>query len=72
MVIGVVLVVLEVVLAVLEVTGPQVSLVNFQTRLSLRLDLYSPAPPIQTSTLGSGRYCHERSVKNPSPKMGGE
>ena len=42
-----VLVVLEVVLVVLEVTGPQVSLVKFQTSLSLRPDLYSTAPPMQ-------------------------
>ena len=46
MVLAVVLVVLEVVLVVLEVTGPQVSWVKFQTRLSLRPDLYSPASPI--------------------------
>ena len=51
MVLEVVLVVLEVVLVVLEVTGPQVSLVKFQTRLSLRPDLYSPAPPIVAVTL---------------------
>ena len=38
--------VLEVVLVVLELTGPQVPWVIFQTRLSLRPDLYSPAPPI--------------------------
>ena len=49
MVLEVVLVVLEVVLVVLEVTGPQMSLVKFQTRLSLRPDLYSPAPPIAPS-----------------------
>ena len=41
-----VLMVLEVVLVVLELTGPQVPWVRFQTRLSLRPDLYSPAPPI--------------------------
>ena len=46
MVLEVVLVVPEVVLVVLEVNGPQVSLAKFQTRLSLRPDLYSPAPPI--------------------------
>ena len=47
-----VLMVLEVVLVVLEVTGPQVPLVKFQTRLSLRPDLYSPGPPM-TRTIGS-------------------
>ena len=46
MVLEVVLVVLEVVLVVLEVTGPQVPWGIFQIRLSLRPDLYSPAPPI--------------------------
>ena len=46
MVLEVVLVVLEVVLVVLEVTGPQVPWGVFQIRLSLRPDLYSPAPPI--------------------------
>ena len=50
MVLEVVLVVLEVVLVVLEVTGPQVPWGIFQIRLSLRPDLYSPAPPI--------RFCH--------------
>ena len=46
MVLEVVLVVLEVVLVVLEVTGPQVPWGIFQIRLSLRPDLYFPAPPI--------------------------
>ena len=47
MVLEVVLVVLEVVLVVLGVTGPQVQWGKFQIRLSLRPDLYSPAPPIR-------------------------
>ena len=51
MVLEVVLVVLEVVLVVLEVTGPQVPWGVFQIRLSLRPDLYSPAPPIPTGTI---------------------
>ena len=46
MVLEVVQVVLEVVLVVLEVTGPQEPWGVFQIRLSLRPDLYSPAPPI--------------------------
>ena len=45
-----VLLVLEVVLVVLEVTGPQVPWGKFQIRLSLRPDLYSPAPPIKLQT----------------------
>ena len=48
MVLEVILVVLEVVLVVLEVTGPQVTWVTYETRLSLRPDLYSTAPPIST------------------------
>ena len=55
MVLEVVLVVLEVVLVVLEVTGPQVPWGVFQIRLSLRPDLYFPAPPIG-STFPSGGY----------------
>ena len=47
MVLEVVLVVLEVVLVVLEVTGPQEPWGVFQIRLSLRPDLYSPAPPLR-------------------------
>ena len=41
-----VLMVLEVVLVVLEVTGPPVPWGKFQIRMSLRPGLYSPAPPI--------------------------
>ena len=54
MVLEVVLVVLEGVLVVLEVTGPQVSLVKFKTRLSLRPDLYSPAPQGPQDLTGPG------------------
>ena len=54
MVLEVVLVVLEVVLVVLEVTGPQVPWGIFQIRLSLRPDLYFPAPPIIRSEDGDG------------------
>ena len=73
MVLGVVLLVLEVVLVVLEVTGPQVPWGIFQIRLSLRPDLYSPAPPISktikflrkdtlllqkhVNSLGKTRFC---------------
>ena len=53
MVLEVVLVVLEVVLVVLEVTGPQVPWGKFQIRLSLRPDLYSPAPPISSGGLSN-------------------
>ena len=40
-----VLMVLEAVLVVLEVTGPSVPWGKFQIRMSLRPGLYSPAPP---------------------------
>ena len=43
-----VLMVLEAVVVVLEVTGPPVPWGKFQIRMSLRPGLYSPAPPIQS------------------------
>ena len=51
MVLEVVLVVLEVVLVVLEVTGPQEPWGVYKIRLSLRPDLYFPAPPILKNML---------------------
>ena len=49
-----VLMVLEVVLVVLEVTGPPVPWGKFQIRMSLRPGLYSPAPPIDPKNVVLG------------------
>ena len=65
-VLEVVLVVLEVVLVVLEVTRPQVPWGVYEIRLSLRPDLYSPAPPIPKLKLQVARFLSPEKLQTPA------